>query len=510
MAGLFPGTEIGTSLDKLYAARTRQVALQTRPSGVPSRWRNPSTGNAGAIMPTRTDRSADGIYCREYQRTVTSGERTGQAHGSACRQPDGAWRVSNQHRACPWRPARSSNGGDRFNCPCTDQPFRHIRFQYVTKSESLSRRRARADAEEGVPARFRIHAIPETDMHDPERYIRDIPLSQLELSPCNVRKTPADASAFTELKASIAAHGLLENLIARAMEPGTDCIARYAVIAGGRAPCRDAGAGRRGRAGRGPPRALPHDRKHRGGRRSFAGREHGPRRHAPGRSGRGIPPPGRCGQHGGRHRGALRGLGAHRGEAAAARQRRTDAARGLPRGRDRSGHIDGLRRHHGSCAPERGLGDGEPTGLPARHLADQAPADRGPGSGHLRHRAFRRHRGLRGGGRPDRPRPVRRGGRAGDLVRRSRSLEQARHGQPPGGGEGTGNALEMGRGAARRGLERHYRLWAGASATGRADRRGEGRDRTLEDPQRRTRQHGRRGLDRRAGRGSRVQRNAVG
>ena len=71
-------------------------------------------------------------------------------------------------------------------------------------------------------------------MHDPERDIRDIPLSQLELSPGNVRKTPADAAAFTELKASIAAHGLLENLIARAMEPGTDCVARYAVIAGGR------------------------------------------------------------------------------------------------------------------------------------------------------------------------------------------------------------------------------------------------------------------------------------
>ena len=67
-----------------------------------------------------------------------------------------------------------------------------------------------------------------------ERDIRDIPLSQLELSPDNVRKTPADASAFTELKASIAAHGLLENLIARSMGPGPDGAARYAVIAGGR------------------------------------------------------------------------------------------------------------------------------------------------------------------------------------------------------------------------------------------------------------------------------------
>ena len=71
-------------------------------------------------------------------------------------------------------------------------------------------------------------------MHDPERDISHIPLSQLKLSPDNVRKTPADDSAFTELKSSIAAHGLLENLIARAMEPGADGPGRYAVIAGGR------------------------------------------------------------------------------------------------------------------------------------------------------------------------------------------------------------------------------------------------------------------------------------
>ena len=223
-------------------------------------------------------------------------------------------------------------------------------------------------------------------MHDPERDIRDIPLSQLELSPDNVRKTPADASAFTELKASIAAHGLLENLIARSMGPGTDCVARYAVIAGGRRLAAMQALAAEGALEEDHPVPCRMIGRYRGGRRSFAGREQCPRRHAPGRSGRGVPPPGRCGQHGGRHRGALRGLGTHRGEAPAARQRRTSAARGLPCGRNRSGHIDGLRRHHGSGAPERGLGDGEPAGLPARRLADQAPADRGPGSGHLRHR----------------------------------------------------------------------------------------------------------------------------
>ena len=94
-----------------------------------------------------------------------------------------------------------------------------------------------------------------------ERDIRDIPLSQLELSPGNVRKTPADASAFTELKASIAAHGLLENLITRSMGPGADGPGRYCGDRRRAAARRDAGAGRRRRAGRGPPRALPYDRR---------------------------------------------------------------------------------------------------------------------------------------------------------------------------------------------------------------------------------------------------------
>ena len=62
----------------------RQALLETRPSGVPSFWRNPETVNAGAITPTRTYRSAAGIYCREYQLTATADGRTGQAHGSAC------------------------------------------------------------------------------------------------------------------------------------------------------------------------------------------------------------------------------------------------------------------------------------------------------------------------------------------------------------------------------------------------------------------------------------------
>ena len=72
--------------------------------------------------------------------------------------------------------------------------------------------------------------------------IRSIPLNRLELAPENVRKTPADPAALEELKASIAAHGLLENLIVRIEDtghdpgsgPGQTHVDRCAVVAGGR------------------------------------------------------------------------------------------------------------------------------------------------------------------------------------------------------------------------------------------------------------------------------------
>ena len=68
----------------------------------------------------------------------------------------------------------------------------------------------------------------------PEPLIREIPLCRLALAPENVRKTPPDEFAEEQLRASIKAHGLLENLVARADEPDADGIERFAVVAGGR------------------------------------------------------------------------------------------------------------------------------------------------------------------------------------------------------------------------------------------------------------------------------------
>ena len=68
----------------------------------------------------------------------------------------------------------------------------------------------------------------------PEAAIRDIPLSRLVLAPENVRKTPPNEAAEVQLRASIAAHGLLKNLVARPDAPAEDGTERFAVVAGGR------------------------------------------------------------------------------------------------------------------------------------------------------------------------------------------------------------------------------------------------------------------------------------
>ena len=71
-------------------------------------------------------------------------------------------------------------------------------------------------------------------MTEIERTIRCIALTSLVPSPENVRKTPAEGAAFDQLKASIAAHGLLKNLLVRPHAADTEAETDYEVIAGGR------------------------------------------------------------------------------------------------------------------------------------------------------------------------------------------------------------------------------------------------------------------------------------
>jgi surface antigen len=78
--------------DKRMAAEAQQRALESAPTGKPVAWTNPDTGHSGTVTPVRTYQSG-GAYCREFQNEVTIDGKKENAYGTACRQPDGSWKV---------------------------------------------------------------------------------------------------------------------------------------------------------------------------------------------------------------------------------------------------------------------------------------------------------------------------------------------------------------------------------------------------------------------------------
>ncbi|MGE3541240.1 MAG: RT0821/Lpp0805 family surface protein [Candidatus Tectimicrobiota bacterium] len=99
-AGVILGGLLGGAIgDRLDAADQRHVqhaayrAFENEPVGTVTPWRNPDTGHYGTITPTNTYRTAEGIYCREYQQTIHVGGERQQGYGTACRQPDGRWQI---------------------------------------------------------------------------------------------------------------------------------------------------------------------------------------------------------------------------------------------------------------------------------------------------------------------------------------------------------------------------------------------------------------------------------
>ena len=96
IAGGLIGGAIGNRMDaadRREANRATYGALESTPSGTTTNWRNPDSGNSGTTMPIRTYQAQTGEYCREYEQTVTIGDKTQAAYGTACRQPDGKWKV---------------------------------------------------------------------------------------------------------------------------------------------------------------------------------------------------------------------------------------------------------------------------------------------------------------------------------------------------------------------------------------------------------------------------------
>ena len=96
LAGGLLGNRIGSRLDcqdREYHSNTAHDAFETRKSGTTSTWVNPDSGHEGSVTPVRTYQRADGTYCRDFTQTITVDGNTEKANGTACRQPDGTWRI---------------------------------------------------------------------------------------------------------------------------------------------------------------------------------------------------------------------------------------------------------------------------------------------------------------------------------------------------------------------------------------------------------------------------------
>lgn len=94
--GALLGGSIGKQLDerdKLLMARTTQSSLETGRSGRANQWTNPDTGNRGTITPQTAYKSSSGENCREFTQTIFVGGKSETAKGTACRNPDGTWRI---------------------------------------------------------------------------------------------------------------------------------------------------------------------------------------------------------------------------------------------------------------------------------------------------------------------------------------------------------------------------------------------------------------------------------
>jgi surface antigen len=95
VAGAVAAADIGHSLtetDRPIALQAEYEALEYGRAGQPVAWRNPDSGNRGVVT-AGTTYEVNRLDCREYTHNVIIGGRTRVARATACRQPDGVWRV---------------------------------------------------------------------------------------------------------------------------------------------------------------------------------------------------------------------------------------------------------------------------------------------------------------------------------------------------------------------------------------------------------------------------------
>ncbi len=94
LLGGYLGREVGRYMDRQDRASHEHALTNTVVYGGRNDWANPRTRNRGYVEEVGSYQAAFG-YCREYRQRVWIGDRMVEGYGTACRQPDGSWRIMN-------------------------------------------------------------------------------------------------------------------------------------------------------------------------------------------------------------------------------------------------------------------------------------------------------------------------------------------------------------------------------------------------------------------------------
>ena len=85
------GSEIGRALDQYDRERAARI-LEYNETYEATSWVNPDTGYLYRVTPTDTY-VRRGAPCREFRMDARIDGDWEEVHGTACRQPDGSWRI---------------------------------------------------------------------------------------------------------------------------------------------------------------------------------------------------------------------------------------------------------------------------------------------------------------------------------------------------------------------------------------------------------------------------------
>ena len=94
--GAMIGSSIGQQLDErdqMLMAQTFEHTMERAQTNEVGVWENPNTHNSGTFTPKSTVIQENLQPCREFTQVVYIGGNPESAHGTACRQADGAWKI---------------------------------------------------------------------------------------------------------------------------------------------------------------------------------------------------------------------------------------------------------------------------------------------------------------------------------------------------------------------------------------------------------------------------------